>query len=70
MTNSPLATAGPDQVALADGKLGEPAGRFAFGVDRRCDVVGAFDRIEQEKTTTFPNDGTSAATHIRRCSPR
>jgi xanthine dehydrogenase YagR molybdenum-binding subunit len=60
MTNSPLATAGPDQVALVDGKLvsQQDASRSVSIVDAM--LVGALDRIEQEKTTTFPNDGTKA----------
>jgi xanthine dehydrogenase YagR molybdenum-binding subunit len=60
MPNSPLADAMPDEVALADGKLVSKR-------DPSCAVPiadamrhGGVDRIEQEKTTTFANDGSRA----------
>ena len=60
MPNSPLADAGPDEVALADGKLVS-----RLDVSRAVSIVdamrhGAVDRIEQEKSTTFANDGSKA----------
>jgi xanthine dehydrogenase YagR molybdenum-binding subunit len=60
MPNSPLVNAMPDEVALADGKLvsKRDASRAVSIADamRHCGV----DRIEQEKTTTFADDGTHA----------
>jgi xanthine dehydrogenase YagR molybdenum-binding subunit len=60
MPNSSLVDAKPAEVTLADGKL----------VDKRdvaravpvADAMrhGGLDRIEQEKTTTFPDDGSRA----------
>jgi xanthine dehydrogenase YagR molybdenum-binding subunit len=60
MPNSPLADAAPDEVALADGKLVSRR-----DVSRAVSIVdamrhGAVDRIEQEKSTSFPNDGSHA----------
>jgi xanthine dehydrogenase YagR molybdenum-binding subunit len=60
MPNSPLADAAPDEVALADGKLVSRQ-----DVSRAVSIVdamrhGAVDRIEQEKSTSFPNDGSHA----------
>jgi xanthine dehydrogenase YagR molybdenum-binding subunit len=60
MPNSPLVNAMPDEVALADGKLvtARDASRAVSIADamRHCGV----DRIEQEKTTTFADDGSHA----------
>jgi xanthine dehydrogenase YagR molybdenum-binding subunit len=60
MPNSPLADAGPDEVALADGKLvSKPdASRVVSIVDTMRH--GTVDRIEQEKSTTFADDGSKA----------
>ena len=60
MPNSPLADAEPDEVTLADGKLVS-----RLDVSRAVSIVdgmrhGAVDRIEQEKSTTFANDGSKA----------
>src|SRR4030081_172933 len=60
MPKSPLADATPDEVVLTDGKL-------ASERDPSCAVSiadamrhGGVDRIEQEKTTTFDDDGSQA----------
>ena len=60
MPNSPLADSGPDEVALADGKL--VSKRNASRAVSIADAMrhGAVDRIEQEKSTTFANDGSRA----------
>jgi xanthine dehydrogenase YagR molybdenum-binding subunit len=60
MPNSPLAAATPDDVALADGKL--VSKRDASRAVPIADAMrhGAVDRIEQEKTTTFADDGSHA----------
>jgi xanthine dehydrogenase YagR molybdenum-binding subunit len=60
MPNSPLAAATPDDVALADGKL--VSRRDASRAVSIADAMrhGAVDRIEQEKATTFANDGSHA----------
>jgi xanthine dehydrogenase YagR molybdenum-binding subunit len=60
MPNSPLADVTPDEVTLADGKL--VSKRDASRVVSIADVMrhGAVDRIEQEKTTTFADDGSHA----------
>lgn len=60
MPNSPLADAGPDEVALADGKLVSKldASRAVSIVDAMRH--GAVDRIEQEKSTSFADDGSMA----------
>jgi xanthine dehydrogenase YagR molybdenum-binding subunit len=60
MPNSPLADAGPDEVALVDGKLVSK-----LDVSRAVSFVeamrhGAVDRIEQEKFTSFADDGSKA----------
>ena len=60
MPNSPFADAGLEDVALADGKLVS-----RLDVSRAVSIVdamrhGAVDRIEQEKSTTFANDGSKA----------
>jgi xanthine dehydrogenase YagR molybdenum-binding subunit len=58
--NSPLASAAPDEVALVDGKL--MSKRDASREISIADAMrhGRVDRIEQEKTTTFANDGSHA----------
>jgi xanthine dehydrogenase YagR molybdenum-binding subunit len=60
MPNSPLADAAPDEVALADGKL--VSKRDASRSVSIADAMrhGAVDRIEQEKSTSFPDDGSHA----------
>jgi xanthine dehydrogenase YagR molybdenum-binding subunit len=60
MPNSPLAAATPDEVALADGKLVNK--RDAPRAVSIADAMrhGGLDRIEQEKTTTFDDDGSHA----------
>ena len=60
MPNSPLADAGPDEVALADNKLVSKldASRAVSIADAMRH--GAVDRVEQEKTTTFADDGSHA----------
>jgi xanthine dehydrogenase YagR molybdenum-binding subunit len=58
--NSPLAGATTDEVALADGKL--VSKRDASRGVSIADAMrhGGVDRIEQEKTTTFADDGSRA----------
>jgi xanthine dehydrogenase YagR molybdenum-binding subunit len=58
--NSPLADAKPDQVELVDGRL--VSKRDASRAVSIADAMrhGKVDRIEQEKTTTFADDGTRA----------
>jgi xanthine dehydrogenase YagR molybdenum-binding subunit len=58
--NSPLVDAAPDEVALADGKL--VSKRDASRAVSIADAMrhGAVDRIEQEKSTSFPDDGSHA----------
>jgi len=60
MPNSPLADAAPDEVALADGKL--VSKRDASRAVTIADAMrhGAVERIEQEKSTTFADDGLHA----------
>ena len=60
MPNSPFADAGPDDVALADGKLvsKKDASREISIADAMR--YGAVDRIEQQKSTTFADDGSRA----------
>jgi xanthine dehydrogenase YagR molybdenum-binding subunit len=60
MPNSPLADTTPDEVALADGKL--VSKRDSSRAVSIADAMrrGAVDRIEQEKTTTFEDDGSHA----------
>jgi len=60
MPNSPLADATPDEVVLTDGKLArkrDPARAVSI-----ADVMrhGGIDRIEEEKSTTFSDDGAHA----------
>jgi xanthine dehydrogenase YagR molybdenum-binding subunit len=58
--NSPLADAAPGEVALADGKL--MSKRDASRAVSIADAMrhGGVDRIEQEKATNFPDDGSHA----------
>ena len=60
MPNSPLAAASPDEVALADGKL--VSKRDASRAVSIADAMrhGGVGRIEQEKTTTFADEGLHA----------
>ncbi len=60
MPNSPLADAALDEVTLADGKL--VAKRDASRAVSIADAMryGGVDRIEQEKSTTFEDDGSHA----------
>ena len=60
MPNSPLADTTPDAVALADGMLvsRQDAARAVSIVDAMRH--GGVDRIEQEKATSFPDDGSHA----------
>jgi xanthine dehydrogenase YagR molybdenum-binding subunit len=60
MPNSPLADATSDDVALADGKL--VSKRDASRAVSLADAMrrGGVDRIEQEKSTTFADDGSHA----------
>jgi xanthine dehydrogenase YagR molybdenum-binding subunit len=58
--NSPLADAAPDEVVLADGKIvSKRDGSRAVSI---ADAMrhGGVDRIEEEKTTTFEDDGSHA----------
>jgi len=60
MPNSPLADATPDEVALVDSKLVSKRDQ-----SRAVSIVdamrhGGVDRIEQEKSTSFPDDGSHA----------
>ena len=60
MPNSPLADATPDEVALVDSKLVSKRDQ-----SRAVSIVDAMrhgdvDRIEQEKSTSFPDDGSHA----------
>ena len=60
MPNSPLADATEDDVALVDGKLTskrDPARTISMAGTMRH---GGIDRIEEEKSTIFANDGTHA----------
>jgi xanthine dehydrogenase YagR molybdenum-binding subunit len=60
MPSSPFADATPDEVALADGKL--VSKRDASRAMSIAEAMrhGALDRIKQEKTTTFADDGSHA----------
>ena len=60
MPNSPFADATPDQVALADGKL--VSKRDASRTVSIAEAMrnGGVDRIDEEKTTTFADDGSHA----------
>jgi xanthine dehydrogenase YagR molybdenum-binding subunit len=57
---SPLANAAPGDVSLADGKLVSTRdASLAVGIAEAM-RHGLVDRIEREKATTFPNDGSHA----------
>jgi xanthine dehydrogenase YagR molybdenum-binding subunit len=60
MSNSPLADAGPDDVVFAAGKL--VSKRDASRAVSIADAMryGAVDRIEQQKSTSFADDGSHA----------
>jgi len=60
MPNSPLAEVASDEVALVDGKL--VSKRDSSCVVSIADAMrhGGVDRIEQEKSTTFADDGSHA----------
>ena len=60
MPNSPLADVMPDEVVLADGKL--VSKRDAARAVPITDAMrhGGVDRIEQEKSTSFDDDGSHA----------
>ena len=60
MPNSPLADAALDEVVLADGKL--VSKRDAARAMSIADAMrhGGVDRVEQEETTTFVDDGSHA----------
>ena len=60
MPNSPLADAALEEVTLADGKLASK--RDASRAVSVADAMrhGGVDRIEQEKSTTFEDDGSHA----------
>ena len=60
MPNSPLADATPDEVALVDGKLVSKRDRSRAVSIADAMRHGAVDRIEQEKSTSFPDDGSHA----------
>src|SRR6266571_6828024 len=60
MRNSPLADATPDEVALADGKLVSKRDASRAVPIAEAMRQGGLDRIEQEKTTTFTDDGSHA----------
>jgi xanthine dehydrogenase YagR molybdenum-binding subunit len=60
IANSPLADAGTDEVTLAAGKLvskGDASRAVSIADAMRS---GAVDRIEQQKSTTFADDGSHA----------
>ena len=60
MPNSPLADAAADEVSLADGKLVSKRDHSRAVSIEDAMRTAAVDRIEQEKPTTFPNDGKYA----------
>ncbi len=60
MPNSPLADAMPDQVRLADGKLVSKQDASRTVPIAEAMRRGGVDRIEQEKSTTFEDDGSHA----------
>src|SRR6266571_8983379 len=60
MRNSPLADATPDEVALADGKLVSKRDASRAVPIAEAMRQGGLDRIEQEKATTFADDGSHA----------
>ncbi len=60
MPNSPLAGAATDEVALAEGKLVSKRGASRAVSIADAMRHGGVDRIEQEKSTTFADDGSQA----------
>jgi xanthine dehydrogenase YagR molybdenum-binding subunit len=60
MPNSPLANATPGEVALADGKLASTRDRSRAVSIADAMRHGSVDRIEQERTVTFADDGSYA----------
>ena len=60
MPNSPLADPTPDDVALADGKLvSKRDASRAVSITDAMRYAGV-ERIEQQKSTTFDDDGSHA----------
>ena len=66
MPSSPLADAAPEEVVLADGSL--VSKRDAARAVSIADAMrqGGVERIEQEKSTSFPDDGSKA--HNTHCA--
>ena len=66
MPSSPLADAAPEEVVLADGSL--VSKREAARAVSIADAMrqGGVERIEQEKSTSFPDDGSKA--HNTHCA--
>jgi xanthine dehydrogenase YagR molybdenum-binding subunit len=60
MPNSPLADATPDEVALSDGKLVSKRDRSRAVSIAEAMQHGGVERIDEEKTTTFADDGSYA----------
>jgi xanthine dehydrogenase YagR molybdenum-binding subunit len=60
MPDSPLAGSTPDEVALVDGKLVSKRDHSRAVPIAAVMRHGGVDRIEQEKSTTFPHDGSHA----------
>jgi xanthine dehydrogenase YagR molybdenum-binding subunit len=60
MPNSPFGDIGPDDIVLADGKL--VSKRDAAAAVSVADAMrhGSVDRLEQERTTAFEDDGSKA----------
>ncbi len=60
VTNSPLADASPDEVALVDGKLASLRDASRAVSIAEAMRHGGVDRIDEERTTTFDDDGSHA----------
>src|SRR3954470_63414 len=60
LPNSPLADTSPDEVALVDGKLVSRRDTARAVLIADAMRHGAVDRIEQEQSTSFPDDGSRA----------
>jgi len=60
MPNSPLADATPDEVVLADGSLMRRRDASRAVLIAEAMRHGGVDRIEQERSTTFDDDGSQA----------
>jgi xanthine dehydrogenase YagR molybdenum-binding subunit len=58
--NSPLGDSTPDEVTLAEGKLVSKRDASRAVLIAEAMRLGGVDRIEQEKTTTFADDGSHA----------